>query len=78
MIILERLQHDNTVSSDVVLLSRAKFLYNMFFGSNLPSAFKLVRGYTPALLRSRSSLVSPELLQAYKDQKYIRVLHRNL
>lgn len=77
-LVLERLQYDHSTVSDSVLLARATFLSNVFCGSSILSAFELVRGYTPALLGASSSLVSPTLLDAYKDQQCVRALQRLL
>lgn len=75
-LIFERLQQDLTHASDSVLLARATFLSNSFSGSSAMSAFELVRGYSPAILGAEPRLVSPELLEAYKDQQCMRALQR--
>lgn len=77
-LVLESLQHGKSVSRDVVLLFPAMFLSNMVCSSNLRSAFELLRGYKAALFGSGTSLVSPKLLEAYKDQQYVRELRRLL
>lgn len=76
--ILERLQNDISNASDATLLARATFFSNIFHGSSVISAFELVRGYKPSILGSKRCLVSEELIEAYKDREYARVLQRML
>lgn len=76
--ILERLQHDNSTASDATLLARATLLSNVFSGSKLLSSFELAIGYAPAILSLPQSVVSSELLEAYRDQCATRALQRLL
>lgn len=76
--ILERLQLDKCSANDSTILARATFLSNIFSGSRLLSSFELVRGYTPSVLGLPKSSVTPELLEAYKEQVATRALQRLL
>lgn len=73
-LILEKLQNDLSTASNTVLLVRATFLSNIFSGSRTLSAFELVRGYSPALFGAGHRLISPNLIEAYKDCEYVRAL----
>lgn len=76
--VLERLKTDEEGIEDPTLLARATFFCNVFSGSRLLSSFELVRGYTPAILGLPPTVVTTELLQAYKEQVATRALQRLL
>lgn len=77
-LILEKLQIDSSTASNTVFLARATFLSNIFSGSSILSAFELVRGYSPALFGAGHRLISPDLIDTYKDREYVRALQRML
>lgn len=76
--ILERIQSDNSASSDAVLFARATFFPNMFSGYSIVSSFELVRGYSRAIFGGTKKFLSKDLLKKYKDRRCTRVLQRNL
>jgi len=76
--IIKRLERERTAASPAELIARASFLTNVFAGSKLLSAFQLARGYSPSILGIPRSIVSQELLDAYREQVSIRAIQRML
>lgn len=76
--VLERIQFDESSATDAALMARATFLSNVFSGSRKLSSFEIVKGYTLSILGLPPSLVSADLLEAYKDQAATRALQRLL
>lgn len=74
--ILARLSKERTEATPHMLVARASFMANLFHGNSVLSAFQLARGYSPAVLGIRSSVVTPELLTAHVETKAIRALQR--
>lgn len=74
--ILRRLQKDNSDVTDSTLLARAVFLSRFFRGSSTLSTFELFRGRQPLILGSQRRFISNELVEAYKDREYKRLLQR--
>ena len=58
---------------------RANFLANIFYGSKSVSAFELARGYSPRITDGTNlSLVEPEVIQAYLDDRATKTLDKIL
>ena len=76
--VLERLQHDDTEASPELILDRAVFFSNIFAGSKLLSSFQLARGFAPSFLGMPSTVVSPTVFEAAKQQTAARALTRLL
>lgn len=76
--ILKRVEREKTTATAMTLVARASFLGNMFSGSKVLSAFQLARGYSPSILGLPKSVVTPELLEAHREQVSIRAIHRIL
>lgn len=73
--IIRKLDSDLTDADAETIVARAVFLSNLFSGSRKLSSFQLVKGYTPSVLGIPSSRVTPELLQAHKEQTATRAIH---
>lgn len=74
--ILQRLQLYKSSSVDATIIARATFFSNAFSGSKTLSSFELALGYTPSILGLPFAVVSPEIMDAYKDQSSTHALQR--
>lgn len=49
------------------VLSRAKYISNMLYGSRVVSNFEMVRGYTPRMQELPQQMITEELLPAHEE-----------
>ena len=76
--IIRKLDNEITTADAKKIVARAVFLSNMFSGSSKMSSFELAKGYTPSIIGIPSSRVTPELLQAHREQAATRALQKLL
>ena len=76
--ILSKLENEPSSAAPEALIIRANFLSNLFSGSKVLSSFQLARGYSPSLLGLPRTLVTPDLLDAHREQVALRALQRLL
>ena len=72
--IIGKLDSDITDADAETVVARAEFLSTLFSGSRKLSSFQLAKGYSPSILGIPSSRVTPELLNAHKEQAATRAL----
>lgn len=57
-------------------VSRDYFISNVLYGSKMMSAFKMARGYTPAIIGLEKKPISKEILKAHEEKVARRALHK--
>lgn len=76
--ILNKISKERIKASPQTLVARASFSTNLFHRNSILSSFQLARRFSPSLLGIPAKIVSQELLDAHKDMKAIRALHKAL